>query len=249
MSWERCWREYRRQAFGGVLMTIVASMVVERTARGDEMFLTWLARAAQQVLDLDVLDLLPAPAAGKPAGLQPDAGDEGRHRPVATEWMWNALHVDDGTHNHAVAVLDLPGFGVGYVQKDGRVEELESLRESHDVAANGLITGVQTLSDPPSITATDRAGRLRRDPAASSRRARRAVSPRDVPCPRRGGRTGTRWIEWNARQRQPMLAEPRQQPGRPGRSNRLAAPKLVGPPTNRPTRPFRKETESAPSAG
>ena len=55
LSWEQCWDGYRRQAFHGILMTIAASMVVERTERGDDMFMAWLERNGQQVLDLDAL--------------------------------------------------------------------------------------------------------------------------------------------------------------------------------------------------
>ena len=51
-SLESCFREYRRHAFGGVLMVLVASMIVERTERGDDMFMAMLARHAQQALDL-----------------------------------------------------------------------------------------------------------------------------------------------------------------------------------------------------
>jgi Ecdysteroid kinase-like family len=56
--WEACWEGYRHQAFHGVLMPVAASMLVVRTARGDDMFMTSLARSAQQVLDLDALELL-----------------------------------------------------------------------------------------------------------------------------------------------------------------------------------------------
>jgi hypothetical protein len=59
LSWDECWTEYRRQAFHGLIMTIAASMLVERTPRGDDMFMTWFARAAQQILDLNSLDLVP----------------------------------------------------------------------------------------------------------------------------------------------------------------------------------------------
>ena len=45
----------RRDIFGGLLMAIVASMVVQRTERGDLMFLTSTTRHAQHVLDSDAL--------------------------------------------------------------------------------------------------------------------------------------------------------------------------------------------------
>ncbi len=44
-------RDTRREAFGGILMAIVASMVVQRTDRGDLMFLTSTTRHAQHVID------------------------------------------------------------------------------------------------------------------------------------------------------------------------------------------------------
>ena len=45
--------DYRRETFAGILMAIVASMVVQRTERGDLMFLTSATRHAQHALDLD----------------------------------------------------------------------------------------------------------------------------------------------------------------------------------------------------
>jgi hypothetical protein len=50
--------DVRRDTFGGVLMAIVASMVVQRTERGDLMFLTSATRHAQHVLDSDATALL-----------------------------------------------------------------------------------------------------------------------------------------------------------------------------------------------
>lgn len=49
--WERCWREYRLHAPGGLLMAIGASMMVERTPRGDDMFVTMADRHAAQMRD------------------------------------------------------------------------------------------------------------------------------------------------------------------------------------------------------
>jgi hypothetical protein len=50
--------DVRRETFGGILMAIVASMVVERTERGDLMFLTSTRRHAQHALDEDAPALL-----------------------------------------------------------------------------------------------------------------------------------------------------------------------------------------------
>jgi thiamine kinase-like enzyme len=87
-GWETCWEEYRRQVFLGILMVIAPAMIVQRTERGDEMFLTSLARYAQQALELESLDLLPRPGTGRPSALRPDAVEEGRHAP-GPERLWN----------------------------------------------------------------------------------------------------------------------------------------------------------------
>ena len=59
---EQLRHDTRHDVFGGVLMAIVASMVVQRTERGDLMFLTSTARHAQHALDVGATDLLRAAA-------------------------------------------------------------------------------------------------------------------------------------------------------------------------------------------
>ena len=56
----------RRGSFFGVMMAIVSSMLVERTDRGDEMFMVMLQRHCQHVLDTDALAVLPEPVAAEP---------------------------------------------------------------------------------------------------------------------------------------------------------------------------------------
>ncbi|OBA90084.1 phosphotransferase [Mycobacteriaceae bacterium 1482268.1] len=87
----------RRAAFFGVTMAIVSPMLVERTSRGDEMFMTMLRRHAQHVLDTDALATLPGAAAPEP--LQPSAEDERAHPPGAEPlWSesWYADFADEG---------------------------------------------------------------------------------------------------------------------------------------------------------
>ncbi|MGI9125994.1 MAG: phosphotransferase [Mycobacterium sp.] len=76
----------RRQSFFGVMMAIVSSMLVERTERGDQMFLTMLDRHSSHVLDTGALDALPQNEVG-PA-LRPDPVDEAAHAP-GDEPLWN----------------------------------------------------------------------------------------------------------------------------------------------------------------
>ena len=55
---DRCWHDYRRGAWAGLVMAIAASMLVERTDRGDQMFLTMAARHARHALDLDTVEII-----------------------------------------------------------------------------------------------------------------------------------------------------------------------------------------------
>lgn len=57
-DWERCWEDYRRGTWAGLVMAVAASMLVERTDRGDEMFMTMAERHALHALDLDAAELL-----------------------------------------------------------------------------------------------------------------------------------------------------------------------------------------------
>lgn len=58
MSWEECWNGYRLSGFDGLLMGILASMLVTRTVRGDEMFTAMVNRHGCQLLDLDAEALI-----------------------------------------------------------------------------------------------------------------------------------------------------------------------------------------------
>jgi hypothetical protein len=371
LAWERCWEEYRRQTFYGILMTVAASMLVERTERGDDMFMTWLERNAQQVIDLDALSLLPDPATERAPALQPAPEDEGLHAPGpeplwneswyfdgvsdggdlgvyarigrvpnqdaclytacicgpgrpsimlveagaplpavdddaqaidipglraahhcaeplrrfrvtlegtaqahadpsaplrreqgepmevafdlvwetegvpyawrqstryeipcrvtgsvrigeeeiafagpgqrdhswgprdwwSVDWMWSALHLDDGTRTHMVGVPQIPGYGVGYVQKDGELTEVESVHATSEIAHSGLFTSTKIVSGPAELTLEAESlafgailleapdGRISHFPRAMCR-----VRAAD-------GRSGTGWVEWNRNQR------------------------------------------------
>lgn len=85
---EGCKKDLRLAAFIGVVMGIVSPIMATRTARGDEMFMTMLARHCELVKDLDSLDLLPEPKEEDLRPLQPQAEDEKQHTP-GSEKMWN----------------------------------------------------------------------------------------------------------------------------------------------------------------
>jgi hypothetical protein len=116
ISWELCWEEYRRHTFAGVLMAIIAPMLVERTERGDEMFMTMLARHSQHALDLDAEELLPAPGSAPAAPLRPAPQDEAEHAPSpeplwSESWYFDAI-AQDGSIGAYVRVGRYPNLGV-----------------------------------------------------------------------------------------------------------------------------------------
>ncbi len=57
-DWQNCWQDYARGSFAGFGVTVIASMLVQRTQRGDEMFATMARRHARHALDLGADQLL-----------------------------------------------------------------------------------------------------------------------------------------------------------------------------------------------
>jgi len=55
---DACWEDYRRYSFGGYVMAVIASVLVGRTDRGDDMFMAMANRHAAQAVDLDATELL-----------------------------------------------------------------------------------------------------------------------------------------------------------------------------------------------
>lgn len=99
VSYEDVREGVRRQSFFGVMMAVISSMLVERTDRGDEMFLTMLERHSSHVLDTGALDILPE--AGHTPALVPDPADEGPHPPGEEplwneSWYWDFADPDQG---------------------------------------------------------------------------------------------------------------------------------------------------------
>jgi len=57
-AWEHCWSDYRRGAFAGFAVTVIASVLVQETARGNDMFTAMAARHARHALDLGSAEFL-----------------------------------------------------------------------------------------------------------------------------------------------------------------------------------------------
>lgn len=57
-TFDKLWSDYRRFSFSGYVMAVIASMIVGRTERGDDMFMAMAKRHAQQAFDHDALALV-----------------------------------------------------------------------------------------------------------------------------------------------------------------------------------------------
>jgi ecdysteroid kinase len=116
------------------------------------------------------------------------------------DWIWTALHLDDGTHLHGVNIRipGAPTFSIGYAQcGDGPVTDLQSVVSREAFGDNGLPVNATLTLDPGEIVAdidvrghapvplTAADGRISQFP-----RAWAAISTAD-------GRTGVGWVEWN----------------------------------------------------
>jgi hypothetical protein len=119
------------------------------------------------------------------------------------EWVWSALHLDDGEHLHAVEmrIPGLPNFGIGYSQQAGQsLIELQSVSAEEEFGPDALPRGSRLELSPVGVTATIDVrghapvllksvdGRL-----SSFPRAWATVATAD-------GRRGVGWIEWNRNQ-------------------------------------------------
>ena len=57
-DFDQCWRDYRRSSFAGFSVTVVASMLVQQTERGDQMFLAMAQRHSQHAIDMGAEEFL-----------------------------------------------------------------------------------------------------------------------------------------------------------------------------------------------
>jgi hypothetical protein len=90
---EQCKQGLRTQSFFGITMSIISPIMVERTDRGDDMFMAMFARACEQVIDLNALECLPQPG-GAREPLKPTAQDESLH-PAKNDNHWQESYYFD----------------------------------------------------------------------------------------------------------------------------------------------------------
>lgn len=119
------------------------------------------------------------------------------------EWMWCALHLDDGRHLHAVdaRVAGVPNTVIGYIQESkSGLAELEAVAVEEAFADNGLPVSARICLEPGGVAAAVE---------ISGRAPVRLVSttgqvshfPRAwVTVTTADGHRGVGWIEWNKAQ-------------------------------------------------
>jgi hypothetical protein len=115
--------------------------------------------------------------------------------------MWSGLHLSDGTHIHAVGVPQMPGYGVGYVQRAGELSEIVAVTATETILESGLVAEPRITVGPPELE-------LDVEPVAfgalrlEAPDGRVSLFPRAMCRIRTGdGREGSGWVEWNRVQR------------------------------------------------
>src|SRR5689334_11171684 len=72
------------------------------------------------------------------------------------EWVWSALHLDDGTHVHGLD-LRIPGaprMAAGYVQRAGEIVEVQTVIARETFGEDDLPVGTTLEITPGDLTAT-----------------------------------------------------------------------------------------------
>ncbi|MBH0776452.1 DUF7064 domain-containing protein [Nocardia bovistercoris] len=115
------------------------------------------------------------------------------------DWTWSALHLEDGSHSHAVHIR-LPGIevpGVGYLQTPGRpLVELTDIRAVETFTADGLVARTTLTATPDLHLVVETAGHAPVPVVAADGRVSRflrgwgTVTASD-------GRRGYGWVECN----------------------------------------------------
>lgn len=116
------------------------------------------------------------------------------------DWMWSAVHLDDGTHLHGVNIRipGIPAVSTGYIQdRDGKLTELDAVSSGETFGDNGLPLSATFSLDPAEITA-DVEVRGLAPVSLTAADGRVSQFPRAwVSVTTADGRTGVGWMEWN----------------------------------------------------
>ena len=178
-GWEECWEGYRRQAFLGVLMTVAPAMLVQRTERGDEMFLRD-ARALRPAgaRPRRASSCCPSRAAGARRRCARSPRTRRRHAPGSEElwnesWYFDAVSADERLGVYTRLGL-YPNLGVSWMTAfvcgpDRPTRGADRLRRAAARRARQLSLGAERLRAEHICERA--AGELRGAPAGRAREA------------------------------------------------------------------------------
>lgn len=121
----------------------------------------------------------------------------------AMDWVWSALHLDDGTHLHGVDIRipGAPPLGIGYVQPPGEpLIELQTVTARETFADNALPVETTLTLAPGDVTVTAEV-RAHAPVLLTSPDGRISHFPRAwATVTTADGRKGVGWLEWNRNQ-------------------------------------------------
>lgn len=116
------------------------------------------------------------------------------------DWMWSALHLDDGTHLHALSlrIPNTPAISIGYLQDAaGTVTELQQVDIQNVFDDNGLPVSAKLVLQPGDTEANVEV-RGQAPVRLDAPDGRVSQFPRAwVSLSTADGRTGVGWMEWN----------------------------------------------------
>lgn len=119
------------------------------------------------------------------------------------DWVWSALHLDDGTHLHGVdlRIPDMPPVSVGYIQPPGEpIIETTAVTAEATLAQSGLPLTTTIAFEPGALT-TEIEVRGHAPVRLVSPDGRVSFFPRAWASVTTGdGRRGVGWLEWNRNQ-------------------------------------------------
>jgi hypothetical protein len=115
------------------------------------------------------------------------------------DWIWSALHLDDGTHLHGVNIRipGAPAFSIGYLQDADGLTELQAVDSRESFDATGLPSNATVAYNPGEVAAEiDVRGQAPVRLVAADGRV--SQFPRVWATVRTAdGRNGVGWVEWN----------------------------------------------------
>ncbi|KAK9379757.1 DUF1679 domain-containing protein [Kockiozyma suomiensis] len=116
------------------------------------------------------------------------------------QWMWTAVHFDDGEHIHAFCMMgNKVPFNYGYIQRPGEdVIELTSVKSYETIEKNGAVKYATVKCEPEGLVLQIEVTAIGALLLINPKDGRESKFPRSMcKATRNDGKVGYGWIEWN----------------------------------------------------